>query len=92
MKKMKTILGAMASAAVCLLALAGCTREGMEKETGEVKFGFTSVAALTRTEFENAATPSGITKEQVRWNIGWLSGGSRPAGALSGRTSRRRHR
>ena len=76
MKKMKTILGVMLPAAVCVLALAGCTREGMEKETGEVKFGFTSVAATTRTEFENHAgspegvTPSGTTKEQVNWVVG----------------------
>ncbi len=76
MKKMKTTLGVMVSAAVCVLALAGCSRESMEKETGEVKFGFTSVAATTRTEFENHAgspegvTPSGTTKEQVNWVVG----------------------
>lgn len=69
MKKMKTTLGVMVSAAVCVLALAGCSRESMEKETSEVRFGFSSVPTTTRTEFEHAVTPSGTTSEQVRWNI-----------------------
>lgn len=69
MKKMKTTLGVMVSAAVCVLALAGCSRESMEKETREVRFGFSSVPTTTRTEFEHAVTPSGTTSEQVRWNI-----------------------
>lgn len=59
----------MVSAAVCVLALAGCSRESMEKETSEVRFGFSSVPTTTRTEFEHAVTPSGTTSEQVRWNI-----------------------
>ena len=72
MRTMRRSMNAVASAAVCALALAGCSREVAEKEYGAVKFGFSAAPTATRTQFENDATPSGmgITSEHVYWKNG----------------------
>ena len=72
MRTMRRIMNAVASAAVCALALSGCAREAMEKDPGAVRFGFTASPTTTRTQFERDVTPSGqgITSEHVYWKSG----------------------
>lgn len=70
MMTMRTILNRMVPAAVCLLALAGCTREKVLEES-EVRFTVSSDNASTRTSFSGEMVTVG---SELHERVDWVAG------------------